>query len=533
MSTGPSDEVRDVLACGPEEVVLNPYSTEITQRLEHMPLERLEECYRRLSLLYELGQAICRTMDQNQVLSAVVDAMRRLLPLERCFVAKLEPDGRLRSLATHNIVLGDAVEEWPVSHTMLRRVLSKGISVLTRDASKDEDFAELPSVTKHCIRSVMAVPLGLKKECMGVVYADNRETAGSFSETDLLFFTALTHYVYLGIRNAGHFERTAHQLRLSDERCAALHRDLLKQHEIVGGSQRLLAAYEKLLQLAPTNLPILLYGETGTGKELFARAIHRESRRAAKPFIPANMAAIPDALADSELFGYEQGAFTGAERRKPGWLELAHEGTFFIDEVAETPLHVQAKLLRALESGDFLRVGGSESVRVDIRLVCASFKNLKALVKEGRFRQDLYFRIAGDEIVLPPLRDRPDDVPALVEHFSKRAGAQGSFSEPALRMLQNHAWPGNVRELRNVVESVLAQCGGSEVTADDVVRRLQQDSNSSARHFPTLDQVVENVEREHIQRTLDFCQGHRARAIQLLGIAKGTFYDKLRRYGLM
>lgn len=290
---------------------------------------------------------------------------------------------------------------------------------------------------------------------------------------------------------------------------------------IVSRSPAIAAILATVAKVAPSDFPLLVEGESGVGKELIARALHQSSPRAGGPFIPLNCGAVPESIIESELFGYEKGAFTGAQARKLGLLEIAHRGTLFLDEVGEMPPALQVKFLRILETGAFFRVGGVKEVTVDFRCVSATNKDLKAEVAAGRFRPDLYYRISTFTLLVPPLRERPEDIPLLIEHFAARPalGRRVRFSEEALRALSGYAWPGNVRELQNVIYRLLLLSKGDLVRKEDLPPDLGA-GGSPAR-------TLAEVEREHILKVLKESGGQRGKAAADLGIDPKTLYRKL------
>jgi DNA-binding NtrC family response regulator len=279
-----------------------------------------------------------------------------------------------------------------------------------------------------------------------------------------------------------------------------------------------------LARAAPSDLPVLIEGETGTGKELIARAVHQQSPRAGAPFIAVNCSAMPDTLAESELFGHEKGAFTGAIGRKPGVFELADRGVLFLDEIGEVSPAIQVKLLRAIEVREFLRVGGTRPVHIDIRIVAATNKTLKLEVDAGRFREDLYYRLSGLTLRLPPLRDRPGDIQLLAEEFLSRFSSRARLSSTAVERLLVYAWPGNVRELQMVMRRAAVLCAKDTIEPEDIP--LDPPSNWKAavrRSGLTLDEM----EREYIEAVLAEHNGHRGNAAKALGIDPKTLYNKL------
>ncbi len=299
--------------------------------------------------------------------------------------------------------------------------------------------------------------------------------------------------------------------------------------QMVGQSPAFLRCVDNLARVAESEASILLFGESGVGKELAARFIHARSTRSGGAFIVINCAAVPETLFESELFGHERGAFSGSSGLKKGLFELADGGTLFLDEVAEIPLGLQAKLLRVLESGEFRRVGGTHTLKADVRLVSATNRKLLDEVDEKRFRLDLYYRLAGIDVVLPPLRERRDDIPALSALMLKRlAGNQPPcrLDAAALTMLQSYEFPGNVRELRNLLQRAVLTCQDGMIRAPDLSLPIAM--------TPVLPgtQPLAGVERSHIQTLLDTHDGHRSRVAAALGITERTLYRKLKRYGL-
>jgi two-component system response regulator HydG len=287
---------------------------------------------------------------------------------------------------------------------------------------------------------------------------------------------------------------------------------------------------------------VLVLGESGTGKELVARALHDASPRKDAPFVSISCAAIPEGLLESELFGHERGAFTGAVRRKIGRFELAHGGTLFLDEIGEVPLSVQVKLLRVLQERRFERVGGEETVEVDVRVVSATNRDLSARVREGRFREDLFYRLDVVEIPLPPLRERPGDVEELARWFLRRAAprlgrAVSDFAPEALELLRRHRWPGNVRELENVVEQALVFADGEVVRPEDLPDGLRRPTPAAALPVPagdrSLTEILEDLERQLILAAYERAKGVKAETARLLGIKPSALYYKLEKYGIV
>jgi two-component system response regulator HydG len=308
---------------------------------------------------------------------------------------------------------------------------------------------------------------------------------------------------------------------------------------IIGESAAIRRVIATVRQVAPSTIPVLIIGESGTGKELIAAAIHKHSRRAAKRFVAFNAAGQSDTLLEDQLFGHVRGAFTGAERDREGVFEYADGGTLFLDEIGDMPANMQAKLLRVLETGELVRLGSNEPRRTDVRFVSATNRDLKAHIAQGRFREDLYFRIKGAEIVIPPLRERREDIPRLVNHFAGKFAAElerpiPSVSEPAMARLVNYSWPGNVRELINVVQKMVVTCEGPALDVRDVPEEIRlSDADEMAGSVGSLAGLgLDKLEKEAIRQTLAMTGGNREHAARMLGIGERTLYRKLKEYGL-
>jgi two-component system response regulator AtoC len=306
--------------------------------------------------------------------------------------------------------------------------------------------------------------------------------------------------------------------------------------EIEGKSQRMLDVYKLVARVAPSTATVLVVGESGTGKELVARAIHNRSPRAGKPFVPVNCTALSESLLESELFGHARGAFTGAVAAKRGLFETANEGTLFLDEIGDMGPKMQAQILRVLQDGEMRPVGGTEPIRVDVRLVCATNRDLDAEVKAGRFREDLYFRINVVTVRMPPLRDRAGDIPILVRHFinkiARREGrGEASVSPETLNVLCRHGWPGNVRELENAIERAVAVAKGNVVLPSDLPVEVYGGSPIAEASIIDDRPTLGELEKRYIALVLTECGGNKKRAAEKLGIDRRTLYRAIERSG--
>jgi DNA-binding NtrC family response regulator len=329
--------------------------------------------------------------------------------------------------------------------------------------------------------------------------------------------------------------RKAYEKRALVRENRLLQRELARHDqfkEFIGKGPALRSVLELISKVSQTDSTVLIQGESGVGKELAARAVHRTSPRSGQPFIVVDCTSLQEFLLQSELFGHERGAFTGAVSRKHGLFEVADHGTVFLDEIGEVSLPLQARILRVLDTGTFRRVGGVKDVRVDVRIVCATNRDLQQMVQEGKFRQDLYYRINVVSINLPPLRARRADVPLLARYFAENSPVARrrpvSFSPDALAVLQAYSWPGNVRELHNVIERALILADGAEVTVEDLPGNLRQEGGVMIQDLMTRRPALAELERTYITRLIEEFGGHRARVAEILGISERTLYRKLK-----
>jgi len=311
---------------------------------------------------------------------------------------------------------------------------------------------------------------------------------------------------------------------------------------IIGSSPPIRSLIQRMRQVAASQIPVLISGESGTGKELVAHAVHNNSPRAKQHFVPLNCAGLSESLLEDELFGHVRGAYTGAEKDRQGRFEYADKGTLFLDEIGDMPLNMQAKLLRVLESGEVVRLGSNEVRHVDVRLISATNRSLAEMVKEGRFREDLFFRVRGVELELPALRDRREDIPLLVRHFAQRYAKQLGRDTPAvaedvMQALMQHNWPGNIRQLMNVVQSMVVMADPEADTIEPrhlppEIRGLEDGDDTRRGPSGTAGMSLDQIEKQAIRETLTLTGGNREQAAKMLGIGERTLYRKLKEYGL-
>jgi transcriptional regulator with GAF, ATPase, and Fis domain len=432
---------------------------------------------------------------------------------------------------------GDPVR---ASRAVLRRVLADRAAVLTANA---QEALSSESILGGQILSILALPLWRGDDIIGLIQADNRATAGMFSETDLEVGLLLAAQASLAIDNATLVQR----LRVAEERARGENVYLRRKEQriqfdnIIGDSPAMKAVFAQLDRVIDTRATVCIEGETGTGKELIASAIHHQSQRRDKMFVAQNCAALPENLLESELFGHKRGAFTSADTDKKGLFEIADGGTLFLDEMGEMPLTLQAKLLRVLQDGAIRPVGATSEKQVDVRILCATNRDLSAEVEKGRFRQDLYYRLMVFPIALPPLRERRDDIPALAAHFLNRYAGEyrvelPGFTQDALDALSSYNWPGNIRELENEIQRLVIQAEtGHRIEITDLSPRLRKIEGTITKIAPqkgTLREMMDQVERWLITEALREHGGNKTKTAVTLGITREGLHKKLAKFGV-
>jgi transcriptional regulator with GAF, ATPase, and Fis domain len=409
--------------------------------------------------------------------------------------------------------------------------MESGRTVLIGDASSNEPYSRQPSVQQLSLRSVLCAPLVTSDEAFALIYLENRQVANCFTEEQRNLLDEVCALAAPRLR-------AAVAMNQAQRRAEALEQAHSQSDGILTADPAMESLLRTVYQIATTDLPVLIEGETGTGKELIARAVYRHSARVKGPFIALNCAAIPAALIGSELFGFVQGAFTGANRDRVGFIGAAHRGTLFLDEIGDLPLDLQPHLLRVLQSGEFTRLGNTRVEQVDVRFIAATNRDLESEVKAGRFRADLFFRLSAITLRLPPLRDRPHDIRLLAEHFARTAAARYGrrtpcLAEDCLSALTGYSFPGNVRELESEMAR-LAVLASADVpcAAEMLNERIRKRSNGvSAATSPATPapMSLHEMEKQLIFSVLQHTGGNRTRAAEILGISREGLRTKLQR----
>jgi transcriptional regulator with GAF, ATPase, and Fis domain len=513
---------------------------QVTDQLEHDPVSALR--------VYKALAPLGSRLDTAAALDATVDATFELLSRATHVAILLRADAdkdrfvlatsRERGGAGRPRTGPDPVR---ASRAVLRRVLGDRAAVLTANAM--EELSSSESILGGQILSMVAVPLWRGDDIIGLLQADNRASPGMFDEGDLEVALLLGATAALAIDNASLVQR----LKLAEERLRGENVYLKKRDEkmrfdnIIGEAQAMKQVIAQLEKVIDTRATVCIEGETGTGKELVASAIHHQSQRRDKMFVAQNCAALPENLLESELFGHKRGAFTSADSDKKGLFEIADGGTLFLDEMGEMPMSLQAKLLRVLQEGTIRPVGATSEKHVDVRILCATNRDLANEVEKGRFRQDLYYRLMVFPIRLPPLRERQDDIPLLAAHFLARYADEyrvelPGFTQESLDALASYPWPGNIRELENEIQRLVIQAEpGHWLEITDLSPRLRKVEGTVTRIAPkkgTLKEMIEQVERWLITEALRDHGNNKTRTAATLGITREGLHKKLAKFGL-
>jgi transcriptional regulator with GAF, ATPase, and Fis domain len=477
-----------------------------------------------LRALAKIATAITAIRDIVQLQGPLLDLIFEAVPADRGTIVLLDDNGGELSPVAQWDRLGAAKRNVTVNKRILDVALREGVAVLARE-EKDGDDAEAPGAV-----SVAVAPLVAFDRVLGAMYLEANGRDGGFDEAHLQLLSVIGGMTAVALDHGRQVERLDRQNR-------RLQAVIGLQHDMVGASGVMRNLHDRMDRIARADATVLLRGESGTGKELAARAIHQNGARASRPFVAINCAAITETLLESELFGHERGAFTGAAGLKHGKLELADGGTVLLDEIGELPLSLQAKLLRVLQEREFERVGGTRRLRVDFRLVAATNRDLEQAIKSGGFREDLYYRIAVVTLTIPPLRDRPEDILALASHFvrlhTKRARRTVSgFSPEALECLTQYPWPGNVRELDNAIEHAIVLGSTETILREDLPSALLERASAAAPRPTGYHDAVREAKTRLIQSALERSGGNCAAAARMLDLDRNYLHRLIRNLRL-
>ena len=483
------------------------------------------------NVLYSIARNLLQEHDYGELLTNILDMTIQALGADRgCVVAREK--GEFRATAARNFRNETLAErEREISTTIAGMAVQEGRALLFHNAQELEVLRDKKSVRRLHPRSVLCAPLIVSNDAFAVIYLENREISNHFNEdherllSEICVLAAPRLHTAVAIESA---RQRARDLELAQG----------ESDGVITADPSMSIVLETLAKIAPTELTVLIQGETGTGKELLARAIYRRSARASGPFVVLNCGAIPPTLIESELFGCVRGAYSGADRDRVGLIGAANRGTLFLDEIGEMPLELQSRLLRVLQSGDFNRVGSARSEQVDVRVIAATNRDLESEVEQRRFREDLYFRLSTVTLKVPPLRERRADVVLLADHFlrnyaGKRARPVPRLSSECTQLLLAYPFPGNVRELEGEMSRLVAMCPpGEEIPASVLNDRIARRKPTTQKEAEIQPMSLAKMEKKLILAVLRDTTGNRTRAAEILGISREGLRTKMQKLGL-
>lgn len=474
-----------------------------------------------LDALLRVSQQINSITEIDPLLENIMDIAVETLSAERGFMVLKGDDGALGVRVARNIAHDQAQDMTAISASVVRQVIQNSEPVLTLDAQADPRFQEAQSVIFQKILSAACVPFRIKGKTLGAIYLDSRLDRQRFNQKGMNFLSAFGNIAAIAIENA----QLMSQLRQENIQWRHEVQERYRFSEIIGNSLAMQEVFDLLNKIVKSDISVLLEGESGTGKELVAKALHYNSPRRDKPFVAQFCGNLAETLLESELFGHKKGSFTGAIRDKKGLFEVANGGTFFLDEIADIPALIQAKLLRVLQDGEIRRVGDTEIHHVDVRIISATNRNLEKQVEAGQFREDLFYRLNVITILMPPLRDRKGDIQLLVQYFldafaNRNRTPTKKITQAAMKALENYNWPGNVRELENTLERAVVLSGDRPITLESLI--IPQ-----ARELAGGRKTLKEHEKEVVMRTLEENGGNKTKTAEALDVSLRWLHYKL------
>src|SRR5580693_7363277 len=514
-----------------ETVVLHPRDVVYLQPdrlLSELPAT--SRVARNLNALLKISRIVHAIRDLDELQGQLLDLIFEIVPAGRGAILLADKEGQQFNSMFVRMRQAGQVPLVKVSRTIARQVLDQGVAILGSDVARSDELREVESLAASQVRSLLCVPLTMFERVIGCIYLDSDSVGNRLHEEHLQLVTAIAGISAVALENA----RRLHWLEQENERLTV---EISQERSLVGDGARMQEVYQFLKRAAPTDSTVLIEGESGTGKELAARALHRNSPRAGKLFMAINCSAIPETLLESDLFGHERGAFTGANVQKKGRLEIADGGVVFLDEIGELAPPLQVKLLRVLQEREFERVGGTHPIKVDIRLIAATNRDLNEAVAAGQFRRDLYYRLAVVNLTMPPLRERREDIPMLTRHFlqkyAKRCKVKAKpVSREAMAALVTYEWPGNVRELENAVERALVMGASDTVQLEDLPESLLEQAPAAETHEGKYHASVKKWKKQLIVEAVEQTRGNYVEAAAILGVHPNYLHRLIRNLGL-
>jgi Nif-specific regulatory protein len=495
-----------------------------------------------LSLLFEISQTLDRSLDLRDVVGRVLKAMAKHMGMLRGTLTLLNREsGEIYIEAAYG--LSESQRErgrYKVGEGVTGRVVQTGEPAVVRSISKEPLFLDRTGARRLLKKediSFICVPIKLGNEVIGALSADRLFAENISFKEDVRLLSIIASMIAQAVRLRQSVLEERRRLLEENIRLQEELKDRFRPDNIIGNSRAMQEVYDLISRVCQSDTTVLLCGESGVGKELVAHAVHYNSPRAGKPFVKVNCAALPENILESELFGHEKGAFTGAHIQRKGRFELAEGGSIFLDEVGDLTPSMQIRLLRVLQEREFERVGGTETIKLDVRVVAATNRDLEALIAEGRFRRDLYYRLNVFPIHIPPLRERKTDILLLADYFVEKYSKKNNkaikrISTPAIDMLMAYHWPGNVRELENCIERAVLMSNDDVIHGHHLPPTLQTAEASGTTLQSTLAGTLERVEREMIVEALKSARGNRARAAQLLGLTERVMGLRVEKFGI-
>jgi len=492
-------------------------------------------------LLSDISKAFAESLDLEDTLKSILKSLDTYLKLRRGTITLLDPETEtIRIKVAHGLSRKSTrLGTYKVGEGITGLVVETGKEIVVPDISKDPRFLYRTGSRKAGDKKIafFCVPVKLEGKTIGALSVDKEAGTRHDFEANVRLLNVIATMVAQAVKLNKLVESDRKHLRDENIR---LRQELKKQfavHNMVGTSNAMKEVYRLIEQVADSNATVLIRGESGTGKDLVAHAIHYNSPRAGKPFVKVNCIALPGTLLESELFGHEKGAFTGATERKLGRFEIAHGGTIFLDEIGDFPLDLQVKLLRIIQFKEFERLGSHETIKTNVRIIVATNKNLEEQIEQKLFREDLYYRINVFPIYLPPLRERKDDVMLLADYFLEKYARENNkaisrISTPAIDMLTSYHWPGNIRELENCIERAVLLCDGDVIRSEHLPPSLQKINQSESVARRSLTEIIANTEKELIVDALKKSGGRQRKAAKELGITERMLGYKIRKYGI-
>ncbi|MFO7957017.1 MAG: nif-specific transcriptional activator NifA [Candidatus Brocadiia bacterium] len=495
-----------------------------------------------LSLLFELSQRLAFSMDLREVVKPFLRTLAEHMGMERATLTLLNREtGEIFIQEAHGLSESEMERgRYRLGEGITGRVVASGEPAVIPRISEEPGFLDRTGARSRLEEqdvSFICVPIKLGNEVIGALSADRLHEEGHPFDEDVRLLSIIASMIAQAVRLRQSVEEERQRLLEENVRLQQELEDRFQPSNIIGTSREMQAVYDLISKVTQTETTVLIRGESGTGKELVAHAIHYNSPRASRPFVRVHCAALPETIIESELFGHEKGAFTGAVQQRKGRFELADGGTIFLDEVGDLSASTQIKLLRVLQEREFERVGGTKTVRVDVRVIAATNRDLEELIEEGEFRRDLYYRLNVFPIHVPPLRERRTDIPLLVDHFVEKYGDRAGktvhrVSGPALDMLMSYDWPGNVRELENCIERAVLMTPDDTIRVSHLPPTVQADEAGVEGPPETLPAMLDRLERRLILEALKASNGNMAQAARDLGITERVMGLRVEKYDL-